>query len=262
MSTTNTDFVQRYQLPRFYVLGQGATPTWDIYDAAGDQQTITSGTFTLKQGAEVLLDGVSLTAGPPATYTVPSTTFDGRALTGDLLERINVVIGGVDRVFTRPAYLCRSVYVPTITDTDLTTRHSELADWLSARSDITSYQKYRDEANVMIQTRLLETGRRPYLVFDQYAFRLPHINLTLHLIFQDAETSVGNGKYRRLAELYEKRWMGAWDRLRTRLDEDQSGDIGADELNPHGTSNAVVPTAGNTYRWQYSRPWYSGRYSR
>jgi hypothetical protein len=250
------EFITRYALPRFIVRGQVNTLTMDVYNAAGTQQTASVGTITLKTGSKVLVDAASVTSlGPPASYTLPAATTTDEALADDLIEIWTLTLSGEPDVstFQRPAYLVRRVYVPTVTDTDLIDRHSELTAWLAARTDITSYQKYRDEANAIIQTDLLSTGRRPFLIFDPWSFRLPHIYKTLELIFTDSFTSIGNGKYQRLMEHYRATFERTWGKVTARMDSDHSGDISAAEQERDSAVGSVSITAGPRYRRSYSR---------
>jgi len=241
--------ITRYALPRFVELGQPLTLDLDIYSDADAQQTTTAATLTVYLGTEELLSGVAATPGAPTTYALLGATTTDRAPSDDYLEVWDVTIGGAPHRFQREGYLVRRAYHPTITDRDLTDRHSEL---LAFSSKLGGYQRFRDEANVEVQMALLEKGRRPWLIFDRAAIRRLHLYQTFALVFNDFMSVVGDGKWERLRDDYREKYERALDTVSFRYDEGQSGTIDTASRQPSASS--VFATAGPRYRAGYSTP--------
>jgi len=239
--------IERRQLPRIVERGVAATLSLDVYSDAGTQQTPASGTVTVTVGSAVIVDAAVITPAAPSTYALLAAATADQSLSDEYLEVWTVVISGTTYTFQVEGYLVRRAYHAAITDTDLTDRHTELASFLTDL-DITTYQKYRDEANVELQTDLLAKGRRPWLIFDRAVTRRLHVFKSLALIAADFESAIGNGKYARMMKRYEDRYTALLASDNFRYDRNESGtiDSGAREA----TAGPVMVTAGPRGGWR------------
>ncbi len=245
--------ILRHALPRTVERGVTTALTADVYSGAGAQQTATVATVAISDGnTEILAATAATSLGPPASYTLTGATTTGLGLSSTWLEVWEMTIGGQVYHFRRPAMLVRHAFVPTITDTDLVARHVDLLNSQVLPSSITSYETYRQAAEEMIQRALLRRGRRPWLIFDAWELTDAHIECTLHLIMLDFASSLGDGRYKELADYYGKKWIASFDAMQFRYDETEDGDI--------LTENTVasVPflniTAGAPNVYEYSGP--------
>lgn len=234
--------IVRYSLPRFVEVGVTQTLDLDVYDAAGTQQTVSSGTITVYLGAEKLVDAATLAAfGPPVTYSLAGSLHTDRSPSEDYLEVWDTDLGR----FQREGYLVRLAYRSTITDTDLTDRHSEL---LTFSSKVGGYQQYRDEAHVEVQMMMLERGRRPWLVFDRAALRRLELYKTFELVFNDFMSVVGDGKWERLRDSYAAKYERALEGINFRYDDAELGTID-NGGHRQSASGPVMVTAGPRRRF-------------
>jgi len=200
-----------------------------------------AGTFTLKQGSNVLIDAVPCTTlGDSATPT--SATYDliaadtaGHSLGSDYLEiwvltpdpAISHPAGPVVE-FRRSATLVLSALWPMVSDVDLVARHSRLDDLLPPGE--TNWARYRELAWEILNRDLIKKGRRPELVLDSYALIDAHIFKTLQLIFRDLSTLVGDGRYTEFAILYGEAYTAEWEVMQFRYDRDEDNAIDPGEL--------------------------------
>lgn len=216
--------ILRYQLPRFIERGVTQTLSLDVYNDAGSQQTITSGTLTIYAGGSALsgVDGVAVSGGAPGTYSLADTATSGEGLSDRWLEVWSVAISGTDYVFRRPAYLVRHKLYPTITDTDITDRYDDLDDYLD--SDTTTFQAYRDAAWVIVNRDLIKRGRRPELVMDSYSVAEAHIHKTFELVFGDFASKVGSpGRYEERERYHRDMYRREWEDMVLTYDADEDG---------------------------------------
>lgn len=241
--------ILRYDLPRFVEINTTTSLNAVFYDDAGDVQTTTSGTIDVYLGARKIVDGAAITPGAESTYSLTAATTTSEAPSDSYLEVWTVVIDGSTYVRQREGYLVRRAYYPIITDTDLTDRRTELASFLSVL-DISTYEKYRAEANVELQLDLIAKGRRPWLIFDRSAARRLHITKTLQLIDEDFAAVAGNGRAEKLAARSAARYDALLNSASFRYDENESGTI--DTESHESASGPVFITAGPPRRdWGY-----------
>jgi hypothetical protein len=247
--------VARQSLPRFVEIGVAQTLTLDVYpEDSATLSTASTGTLTLKQGSTVLLDAVSVTVGGTSTasYSLLAATTSGKDPSDDLLEIWTLTIDGAIQTFQRGGYLVRRAWHPTITDADLIDYHSDL---VSLRpSSLTTYEPYRRRAGNWVQTELLARGRRPWLLFDAWALTVPHIYKALALIFADFESSVGDGRYGKLAAAYEGQATEAMRSVMFRYDVAETGTI--DDLSQVSAAMPIFLSSGpNSARDYWRRVW-------
>ena len=77
----------------------------------------------------------------------------------------------------------------------------------------------------MLNRDLIKRGRRPELVLDSYALIDMHIFKTLELVFKDASTYVGDGRYHELMSFYAAEYREEWTTIQFRYDRGQDGAI-------------------------------------
>ncbi len=247
----------RYGVPRTIERGVDETLTLEVFNAASVAQTIATipaPTLTITNGGATVLDAVSATGGSNASYALAGSVTTSLGLSDRWLELWTVTIGGVAYTLRRPAMLVRHAFRPTITDTDLTDRHSDLLALLP--SNLTSYEAYRTAAELKIQRALIRRGRRPHLIFDPWELADAHIECTLGLIFADFASSVGDGRYKILADGedgksgYNAAWQRSLDACQFRYDAEESGGIATNDT--EATSPMVVVTAGGRHNGRYT----------
>ena len=235
-------FIIPHTLPRLIELGVSVSLTLDVENLAGTQQTATVGTVTIYDGDEVLVNAASATSlGPPAAYTLAAATTSSRQPTAQWLEKWSLTLAGTVYVFQRRGYIVRTLWYPTIDDSDLTARHTELSN--SRPSAIDSYQTYRVQAADKIQRDLLKKGRRPWLIFDNYALVDAHVALSLHFLFFDWATNFAQGRFRDLAAHYAEVYEAEMASISFSYDENESGTL--DETDKVSAGGPIVFTAGN-----------------
>lgn len=246
----------RYGVPRTIERGVATTLTLPIYDAASVAQTVDTipgATLTITDGARTVLSAASVTVGPPASYALTAETTEDEPLSDRWLEVWSVYVGGQRYYLRRPAMLVRQAFRPTITDTDLTDRHSDLLALLP--SSLTSYEPYRAAAEEKIQRALIRRGRRPHLIFDPWELADAHVECTLGLIFSDFASSIGDGRYKVLADGedgkggYNAAWQRSFDACQFRYDTAETGGITTNDT--VASSPSVVVTAGRPGQRRY-----------
>jgi hypothetical protein len=261
--------IVRSTLPRTIERGVTTTLTLDVYSDASVQQTIEGtppGTVTITAGSTAIVSAGAVTASTPATYSLAGSVTEGLGLSDRWLEVWSVTVGSTPYLFRQPAMLVRHAFHPTITDQDLTSRHSDLLDSSVLPAGLTSYETYRTAASEMIQRALLRKGRRPWLIFDAWELVDAHISATLALIFDDLASSIGDGRYRILARGedgrsgYHAEWVRQFEGCQFRYDESETGTI--DTNDTVTTSPVVTLSAGRpgVHRYSGRGIGYPGRY--
>jgi hypothetical protein len=124
---------------------------------------------------------------------------------------------------------------PTIADVDITQRVRALdAASATAISSTANHQAAIDEADIEIQLRLLEKGRRPWLVGSPSALRMCWLNLAIAIIMEDLSTR--NDEYFEAARLWRGRYESAWSSASLLLDYDEDGQVDSDVRVPAAAS--------------------------
>jgi hypothetical protein len=217
-------YVARYALPQFVQRALTSTLSLDVYNDAGTQQTVDSGTVSVYAGSRLIVDAAAVSVGGSvsATYSLTAATTTDESLSDNWLGVWTLTIGGnVVQAFQRPISLVRRIFEPVITDTDLLELHPDLNALLCP--DTTTWQTQRDAAFDMIERGLLKRGRRPQLIMDSWALLDLHRFQTLQLIFMDAASSVSDGRYRQLADKYSELLDKEWGSVQFRYDADEDG---------------------------------------
>jgi len=188
--------------------------------------TMSSALVTIKHGSRVIVDNQPATTvggTTSATYLLTSATTAGLSLTDTMLEiwTLQGVVGGVPVEISarKSGHLVRTVLFPMIVDSDLFARHARLDD--IRPPSLSDFSGYIATAWEVLNRDLLKKGRRPELVLDSYALVDAHLYKTLELVFRDAITFVGDGRYNDLAMMYAADYAREWDTIQFRYDRDE-----------------------------------------
>lgn len=234
------DYIHIYQLPRDIVRNRAFTPALRVTDVIGGDVTMSAGTYTLYAGSRQVFTTTAIdftTNNATLTSAISAATTADEGLSDTWLETWDVTISGDTRTFDRPCYLIRRELHMTLTDNDLISRHSDLAELRD--SSQTTFVAYRGDAWLSLTQWLIQKGNRPQLIVDDWQLRETHQSLTLALIFTDFALSVGDGRYKDLAEKYRADAVVAFDRLALTYDFDEDGFIDSGEVSAK-TANPVT----------------------
>ena len=241
----------RPRLAQPYVVTRGADSaiTLDIYDASQAQQTATAGTVTILLGSKVLVDAVAVTSvGPPASYTVPAATTSGQALSDAVLVRWSLTIAGTAYPFESAGYLVRQAFSMTLTDADLLAVDRNLAAYRNSTDS--NFAWAIEDARKRIERRLLRRGRRPWLVFDEWALFDAFRFETLAIIYGSGRTGIGSGKAGQLAEEFDRRAEAEFAAVHFRYDESETGTIDETASEGSGAGRGRSAGPGGWRRWR------------
>lgn len=183
----------------------------------------TSGTCTVYDatGTSVSSGAVTVT-GSVAEYEVASLSTKPLG-DGWRVEWALLMPDTVTHTFRASAALVRTVPHPEVSDRDLFRRSSALNPSGSAAiTSLSTFQDYISEAWTEVQRRLLQAGKRPWLVVDSTELREPHLLLSLALIYEDLSTRL-NAAYSEQAKMYRAQFEDAWRRVRLAYDTDDDG---------------------------------------
>lgn len=214
--------VLRHRAPRTILRGVTSTLTVDVRDEAGTAQTVSAGTLTISDGADVLVDAAAITPGTPPTYSLSATVTEARSTSDRLLEVWTVTVGSTSYVLTRPAYLVRWTFTPVLTPADLLDLYSDLDAILPPNG---TWETKVTDARETIERELIKRGRRPDLVLDSWALYDALRHLVLANIFRDAKASIGDGRYAELATEHDAAYRDEWARVVFRYDTSETGTV-------------------------------------
>jgi hypothetical protein len=230
---TNTFKFTPEGLPRMITRAKNQTLdiTW-FQNEAAIIAPVTGGTLTLKQGSTILLDSVPVTTfgGPifSATYDLLATTIpDTLGFSDTMLEIWTLTTAAESITARRAGHLVRSELHPMITDSDLSARHARIVD--IRPPTIPNFSNYINLAWQILNRDLLKRGRRPELILDSFSLVDMHIFKSLELIFRDAITFVGDGRYNDLADMYSSQYLAEWDSVQFSYDRNENDALEDDE---------------------------------
>jgi hypothetical protein len=107
-----------------------------------------------------------------------------------------------------------------------------------------SYQDYLDEAWATIESRLIMSGKRPWLILSPSALRDVHLFGTLSRIFRDlAPGGPGTAEWELAAE-YDRKYESAWSQLTYPQAVESSGE--AESLRRRRASQPTLWLAGKS----------------
>lgn len=248
-----TQYAHRHGLPDFIVRDRVNLVECPVYSGS----TLTapsSGTVSIYNGSGTLLvdpaPAVTVTA-DIATYSIaagllPSTM----SLEDNWLLVWSLVIAGSTHTFQRPAALVRRELHPVVTPADVSAIHQDASSLLASGQTLANFI---DEAWDVLQRRLLAAGRRPYLIISDFALFDVHRHLAAYLLFNDAASSVGDGRWSEIAEHHLDRYEHEWARLSLSYDMDEDGKLASDEQGIAGPTAVYLGGPGRSARWQWGR---------
>tara|TARA_Y100000310_G_scaffold270569_1_gene284513 strand:+ start:145 stop:879 length:735 start_codon:yes stop_codon:yes gene_type:complete len=216
-----TAYSHSHGLPDFIVRAKTQTLECPVYSGS----TLTapsSGTVTIYEGSTVLVDAAAVTiTADIAIYSLSAATIPTTlSLSDNWLIVWELVIGGETHTFQRTAALVRRELHPVVTPADLSALHQDASSLLASGQTLADFL---DQAWDMLQRRLLAVGRRPYLVLSDFALFDSHRHLAAYLLFNDAASSVGDGRWAEMAEHHLDRYEQEWSRLSLTYDMDEDG---------------------------------------
>jgi len=220
----------------------------------GSQIIPTAAKYTLfrPDGAGIVEDAVATVLGDGTLqYTHPANHFPENILLGEgYVQTWEATIEGDTYFFRRSiAVVLRRLY-PTVSDTDLETEYSDLANLRPA--SLTSYQSYIDSSWYEILRRVRRTGMGyEYLVLTPESFHDALLHLTLYKIFRDFHSSLGqsgNARFLDLAQAHLQHYNAEYDMINFVYDDQHEGR--ADDPNKRTRGRPVVYlTAPGPNRW-------------
>jgi len=224
-------------IPRFIRRGDETLLdcTWFAGQVTVAPPDLTSGTFTLKQGSRVVIDAQPIAfafPGVSCTYTLTPADTQDLPFSDTMLEIWDLfgTIDGEDHHVTvrKSGHLVRTLLWPLVRESDLLVRHARLLDLLPPNAN--SFVPTLALGWEILNRDLIKRGRRPELILDNYALIDLHIFKTLELIFRDAITFVGDGRYNDLADMYAEKYFEEWENVVFRYDRNEDDAIQDGEL--------------------------------
>ena len=222
MAATELGYSARFRTQTQLELGLATTISCPVY-LNGALVAPSSGTVSVYNGSTVVVDAVAVTvAASIAEYTVPAQT--SSPSDGWRVEWSLVLSGNTHRFRNSAALVRRRLYAPC-SQVDLFDRVRALDP--SGANPITTltladFSTYLEDAWVQIENKLQSVGSRPNLIMEPWALREVHLTLTLHLIYANLATRLGD-EYREAARDYREAYQDAWSELRFEYDSDEDG---------------------------------------
>jgi hypothetical protein len=214
----STDF----SLPTFYERDKSVTVSMPVFEFGAVPVTPTAGTFTLYDGSKVVVTtgAVTFVAGV-ATYRVLAAVLPvSVGLSDDWQEEWALTVGGDVETIRRDAYLCLRSFYNVVNEMMLLRRVSDLNNLRP--SSMSSFQGYINEAFAAVQTRLLQSGKRPFLVMNAWALKGVTLATTLQYIFSDLDTYMGDGRYAAKTKEYAEEADKEFNSLKLEYDYSQT----------------------------------------
>ena len=230
MTTSATIYRIHAPFPEFIVRGQANLIEAQVFDTTGTLIAPDSGTVSIFDGANVKVVDAAVVAiaADISLYTIAAVDLPTTKSLGDgwRIEWDLVISGDPAVRFVRAAALVRSNLFPTVVTAALQARHQNLSRMIATGNDADDFITTAWEIVVRM---LLKAGRMPYLILSPYALTDALIFKSLELIFRDAHTAAGDGKYAELAEDYQNMFATEWASISFDYDFDQDGDADGTE---------------------------------
>jgi hypothetical protein len=225
-----------FSLPRFVERAKAVTVTLALTEGEYGV-AVASGTYTLLDGDRTSIQTGAVTV--TAVQGVVSFAVLAASVTVDPADdwqeewAITTSAGEV-HTFRRDVFVCRRLLYPVVSEAMLVKRVSDL---LTICPDPTPHL---EEAWDDVQTRLIESGRLPYLTFNAWALKRLLLATTLAYVYRNASTFFENsGRYAMEAEAYRKEADAAFSELRLEVDTTENM-----EREDAATDHAGAPFAG------------------
>ena len=242
MTTNATLYRIHAPAPEFLTRGLPNPIEAQIFDATGTLIAPDSGSVTVYDASNTkIVDAAGVViAGDVATYTITDgdlpdtlTLGDGWRIEWDLIISANPSVR-----FVRAASLVRSNLFPTVVTADLEARHQNLSRMIATGNDADNF--ITTSWDVLVRM-LLKAGRMPFLILSPWALHDALVFKSLELIFRDAHTAAGDGKYAELAEDYQNMFASEWASISFDYDYDRDGDADGTE---QAGAESVLYTGG------------------
>lgn len=160
-----------------------------------------------------------------ASATITAASLSGQTKGDGWRMEWALTLASVVHTFRRDGALVYRRLYPVVTDADLLRLHTDLTRRMPSTE--TSYQDYLDESWASIESRLVMSGKRPWLILSPSALRDVHLYGTLARIFRDlAQGGPGTAEWELAAE-YDRKHEAAWSQL-TYPQAEQSSGLAAD----------------------------------
>lgn len=221
----STFYAPRIRIPSMLQRGKTQTVSLSIYrDNAKVAPTGCTYQLLDEDGTDIISASAGTIVSDDCTFTINSSVVPtSMDLSDGLYEIWEVTIDAIDYTFQRPAYLCRRPLYPVVSQIDLESCYSDLANLLPS-SYTNGYQTWIDEAWVRIVERLRQQGNLPYLITDPQTLRGPHLELALALIWRNMHSAIGTASgYLDLYQTHIKSYEYQWKQLSFRYDMDEDG---------------------------------------
>lgn len=219
----STDF----STPSFIEREKTITLEMPVYEDGPSPVSPISGTFNLyDQNKTIIVTGPVVITNNIATFTIQSTSLPSTLSLSDLWQEewVLTMSSGVETIRRDAFLVLRSLY-NVVNEAMLRRRVTDLASLKP--SNIESFQGYIDEAFSDIQNKLIQAGKRPYLILNSYALKDVLVSTTLQYMFEDFETYMAEGRFSQRAEDYKKAAILAWDSLKLEYDDSENNKRGA-----------------------------------
>ena len=227
MTVSAPDYTIRHELPVTLIEhGRDSTLSCPVY--SGNSLTAPSAATVSvfnASGTQVVTDAAAALVGDVMQYTVTAATTSNEDKGYGWRVVWTVTLAGAERTFDHDAALVRRVGFSVVTDADLFRRCPYLdASTPGAITRETTMQPWRQEAWLTIQHRLLQAGRRPWLVIDSASLREPEIALSLALIHESLAIR-GAPQIAERAQVYRQQFEKFMGSISLRYDRDDDGDV-------------------------------------
>jgi len=250
-----TPYAPQIKVPELLERGKSQLTTLPIYrDGALVGPTAVRYSLIAPNGTKIVDSAVGTYPGNIPQFTHSAANLANTLELGEgYLQEWEISLTGGTYNFRRSAAVVKRRLYPVVSDGDLTSTYSQLAD--IRPSNLSSYQSYIDEAwYTMIQKMRQEGGGLEYLVMSAEAFRAAHQNLALYYIFRDFHSSLGqsNGRYLDLASEHFKQYTYEWKQINFVYDFDHDGH--SDQPNDRKAKMPVIYTTQSGSQYRFRRP--------
>jgi len=211
-----------YSLPTFLERAKTQVLSMPVYTESATPVAPSAGTFNLYDAAKTLITtGAVTVTGGVATYTVTAAMLPATLSLSDAWQEEWVLtVNGVVETVRRDCYLCLRTLYNVVNEAMLLRRVTDLNNLRP--STLSSFQGFRDEAWASVNSRLLQDGRRPFLILNSWALKDVLLDTTLAYIFEDLDTYMGDGRYAARAKEHREAAERGFLSLRLEYDTSQS----------------------------------------
>ncbi len=231
--------IHRHTLPVTIERGADVTLTLDLRGADGEAVIPSAVSLVIRDGLTVRAT-ITADVSPAGEVTAEllAATSEDWPLTDALLLEWSATVDGTVYRYRVTGAVCLWTYDSTLTADDVFSRYPALRAALAA-DDVGTFIT---NAHGEIQRRILEKGRRPYLIADSWAVSDAHLELALWRVMAAADNSLNDERWARAAEQHEEGYRTRWGSLSFRYDLSESGDVS--EAAPEPASPVIVLTSG------------------